>query len=77
MPGDDCRGVLICTLALNALDFVLTTSALIAMSGPSCRETPMLTVSAHGFTILSSTMAMLGGAVDANEAGDRPPYGSG
>src|SRR5258705_10867050 len=70
-------GVLICTLALNAFDFVLTTSALIAMSTPSCRDTPRLTVSAHGFTMLSSTMAMFGGAVEANDAGERPPYGSG
>src|SRR2546430_15996604 len=70
-------GVLICTLALNAFDLVLTKSALIAMSAPSCRDAPTLTVSAHGFTMLSSTMAMLGGAVEANEAGGGPPYGSG
>ena len=70
-------GVLMATPALNAFDFVLTTSALIAMSAPSCREAPMLTVSAQGFTMLSSTMAMFGGAVEANDAGDRPPYGSG
>ena len=69
--------VLICTLALNAFDFVLTKSALIAMSAPSCRDAPTLTVSAQGFTILSSTMAMFGGAVEANDAGERPPYGSG
>src|SRR5690242_8337166 len=34
-------------------------------------------MSEYGLTMLSSTMLMFAGAVDANDAGERPPYGSG
>src|SRR6185436_10041992 len=47
------------------------------MFSPSWCEKPTLYMSEYGFAMLSSTMLMFGGAVDANEAGDRPPYGSG
>src|SRR5471032_2225027 len=47
------------------------------MSPPSWREKPTLYMSDHGFTMLSDRMAMFDGAVDANDAGERPPYGSG
>ena len=69
--------MLIATPALNLFDFVLTPSTLIAMSAPSCRENPALIVSAYGFTMSSETMLMFGGAVEANDAGERPWYGSG
>src|SRR6266550_7445070 len=65
-------GVLIATPALNLFDCVLTPSTLMAISAPSCRENPALIVSAYGFTMSFETMLMFGGAVDANDAGERP-----
>src|ERR1041384_4114360 len=47
------------------------------MFSPSWCEKPTLYMSEYGLTMSSDPMLMFGGAVDANDAGERPPYGSG